>query len=61
MLQDTLRRVSAEAQREAQRCSADGGHPTLSKVKLKKRNWFLQLFKASGSGKLGNNVSKSCL
>lgn len=49
-LQDTLRRVSAEmAQSEAQRCNPEAFHAH-SKMKQKKRNWFMQLFKGGGKG-----------
>ena len=51
-LQDNLRRVSAEAvHSEAQRYFADEGQSAGTKIKPKKKNWFMQLFKNASSSK----------
>lgn len=51
-LQDNLRCVSAEAvHSDAQRYFADEGQSAGTKIKPKKRNWFMQLFKNANSSK----------
>ena len=52
VLQDNLRRVSAEAvHSEAQNYFADEGQSAGTKIKPKKKNWFMQLFKNANSSK----------
>ena len=49
-LQDTLRRVSAEmAQSKAQRCAAQESR-SAPRRPVKKRNWFMRLFKGDSKG-----------
>lgn len=52
MLQDALRRVSADMiQSEAERYFQDEGQSAVNKKKQKKRNWFLELFRIDNNGK----------